>query len=159
MAAKATPATRLAEAAGALVALRSYQHDPRSPSYALEAAEALGLAPEAVFKTLVCRLADGEHVVAVVASDARVDLKRLAAAAGAKQAAMAEPRDAERITGYVAGGISPLGQKKPLRTFLDDAAAGHETIHVSAGRRGLELEIEPERLLQLTGGKLAVIAA
>ena len=109
MAAKATPATRLAEAAGALVALRSYQHDPRSPSYALEAAEALGLAPEAVFKTLVCRLAGGEHVVAIVPSDARVDLKRLAAAAGASRAAPTPVRRGRRRRGRRrhAGGPRP----------------------------------------------------
>src|SRR3954453_2491127 len=155
MASKATPATRTAEAAGALVSLRAYEHDPRAPSFALEAAEALGLAPEAVFKTLVCRLADGEHVVAVVPAGGRLDLKALAAAAGAKQAAMAEPRDAERLTGYVTGGISPLGQKKRLRTFLDASAERLDTIHVSAGRRGLELEIAPDRLLELTGGTVA----
>jgi Cys-tRNA(Pro)/Cys-tRNA(Cys) deacylase len=155
VAAKATPATRIAQQAGALVALHDYSHDPRAPSYALEAAEALGLDPGVVFKTLVCRLADGTHVVAVVPAGDRLDLKALAAAAGAKGAAMADPRDAERLTGYVTGGISPLGQRKRLATFLDASAQAQETIHVSAGRRGLELEIAPRRLLELTGGTVA----
>jgi Cys-tRNA(Pro)/Cys-tRNA(Cys) deacylase len=155
VAAKATPATRLAQQAGALVAVHAYAHDPRAPSYALEAAEALGLDPAVVFKTLVCRLADRTHVVAIVPAAERLDLKALAAAAGAKQAAMADPRDAERLTGYVTGGISPLGQRKRLATFLDASAQAHATVHVSAGRRGLELEIAPDRLLELTGGRLA----
>jgi Cys-tRNA(Pro)/Cys-tRNA(Cys) deacylase len=155
VAARATPATRLAEQAGALVAVHAYEHDPRAPSYALEAAEALGLDPALVFKTLVCRLADGAHVVAVVPAAERLDLKALAAAAGAKTAAMADPRDAERLTGYVTGGISPLGQRRRLATFLDASAGERKTIHVSAGRRGLELEIAPARLLELTGGRLA----
>jgi Cys-tRNA(Pro)/Cys-tRNA(Cys) deacylase len=155
VAAKATPATRLAERAGALVAVHAYEHDPRAPSYGLEAAEALGLDPAVVYKTLVCRLSDGAHVVAVVPAAERLDLKALATATGAKQAAMADPRDAERLTGYVTGGISPLGQKRRLATFLDASADAHPTIHVSAGRRGLELEMAPGRLLELTGGAYA----
>src|SRR3954468_17010955 len=126
MASKATPATRLAQQAGALVGVHAYEHDPRAPSYGLEAAEALGLDPAVVFKTLVCRLGDGAHVVAVIPAAERLDLKALAAAAGTKQAAMADPRDAERLTGYVTGGISPLGQRKRLATFLDASAEAHE---------------------------------
>lgn len=149
----ATPGTKAAEAAGALVAVHTYEHDPAHESYGLEAAEALGIAPARVLKTLVCRLNPaGELVVAVLPVDRKLDLKALAARSGAKSAAMADPKDAERATGYVTGGISPLGQKKRLRTFVDAGAGDHETVFVSAGRRGMEIEIRPADLLELTGG-------
>jgi Cys-tRNA(Pro)/Cys-tRNA(Cys) deacylase len=154
-----TPAARAAAAAGVLVATHAYEHDARAPSFALEAAERLGVEPRRVFKTLVCRLGDGEFVVAVVPAARQLSLKRLAAAAGAKEARMADPRDAERLTGYVTGGISPLGQRRRLRTLVDRSAAGQETVFVSGGRRGLELELRPEDLVQLTSGALADLAA
>ena len=157
MAARATPATRIAQAAGALVAVHAYDHDPRAPSYALEAAEALGLDPAAVFKTLVCRLADGEHVVAIVPAADRLDLKALAAAAGGKRAVLADPAEAERATGYVVGGISPLGQRKALPTVVDESALGFGTVLVSAGRRGLQVELPPAELVRLTRARTAPI--
>ena len=149
----ATPAVRAASAAGVLVGVHSYSHDPGHPSYALEAAEGLGVSPEGGLKTVVAALASGELVIAVVPADARLDLKALAAAAGAKSAAMADPRDAERSTGYVTGGISPLGQRKRLRTFVSASAASFATVFVSGGRRGLEIELAPGDLVALTGGE------
>jgi Cys-tRNA(Pro)/Cys-tRNA(Cys) deacylase len=153
-----TPAVRIAEEARVLVSAPSYEHDPRSDSYALEAASALGLDPARVLKTLVCRLASGELVVAVLRSDRQLSLKALAAAAGTKQASMAPVPDAERATGYVAGGISPLGQRKRLRTFVDAAAAEHATVFVSGGRRGLEIELAPADLIRLANATVAPLA-
>ncbi|WKE64069.1 Cys-tRNA(Pro) deacylase [Gallaecimonas kandeliae] len=133
----------------------SYQHDPKAPAYGLEAAEVLGLAVEQVFKTLLAKLDDGKLVVALVPVHRQLDLKLLAKAAGAKKAQMAPPHDAEKATGYVVGGISPLGQKKALPLFLDDSAKAFEVIHVSGGRRGLELALAPEALCALTRGRFA----
>src|SRR5512144_2385160 len=135
MAARETPATRAARAAGIRFAVHEYRHDPRADSYALEAATALGLDPGRVLKTLVVD-ADGDLVVCVVPAGDQLDLK-----AAGKRAAMADTRRAEKVTGYVAGGISPLGQRRALRTLVDDSALGHETVFVSAGRRGLEIEL------------------
>lgn len=132
--------------------MHEYVHDPAAPSYGLEAAEKLGLDPSRVFKTLVVDV-DGTHTVAIVPVAAEVDLKALG-----KRASMASPADAERITGYVTGGISPLGQRKRLPTVLDESALALETIHVSAGRRGLEIELAPADLLALTGGSARRIA-
>jgi Cys-tRNA(Pro)/Cys-tRNA(Cys) deacylase len=137
--------------------LHEYDHDPAAASYGLEAAAALGLPPGQVFKTLVASV-DGNLAVAVVPVASSLDLKALAAAAGGKRAAMADQRDAERTTGYVAGGISPLGQKRRLPTYLDASAEAFDTIHVSAGRRGLEIELAPADLLRLTSGTLAPLA-
>ncbi|MGD8710610.1 MAG: Cys-tRNA(Pro) deacylase [Ectothiorhodospiraceae bacterium] len=153
-----TPAVVALERAGIDFRVHAYQHDPRSPSYGLEAAEALSLPPERVYKTLIAALGDGTLVTAVVPVNAELDLKKLAAAAGAKRAAMAKPADAERATGYVTGGISPFGQKRRLPTYLDDSARDKETIHVSAGRRGLEIELAPAALIQQCGGRFAAIA-
>ena len=135
----------------------SYEHDPKSPSYGLEAAEKLGLAPERVFKTLLAASEKGELLVAVVPVAGTLDLKALAQAAGVKKVDMADPAAAQRATGYLVGGISPLGQKKRLRTFIDESARQQPTIHVSAGRRGLEVELTAEALAQQTQATFAPI--
>ncbi|MGW0516905.1 Cys-tRNA(Pro) deacylase [Crossiella sp. NPDC003009] len=158
MAGRGTPATALLVKQRIAHTLHSYDHDPRHDSYGLEAAEALGLAPERVFKTLVAEV-DGALAVGVVPVTAQLDLKALAAALGGKKAKMAVVADAERATGYVAGGISPLGQKKRLPLVLDDSAGGFDTIFCSAGRRGLEVELSPTDLATLTKAVLAPIAA
>lgn len=137
---------------------RTQPHDGRgaAPSYGHEAAAALDLSPDRVFKTLLARV-DERLVVAVVPVSARLDLKALAAAAGGRKAAMADPADAERATGYVLGGISPLGQKKALPTVIDDSALGFPTVLVSAGRRGLQVELPPAELVRLTRARTAPI--
>jgi Cys-tRNA(Pro)/Cys-tRNA(Cys) deacylase len=144
-----TPATVALTAAGVSYTVHSYEHDPSHPSYGEEAAEAMGVSPDRVFKTLVADV-DGALTVAVVPVAGQLDLKALAAAVGGKRAVMADPTLAERTTGYVRGGISPLGQRKKLPTVLDDSALAHATICVSAGRRGLEVELSPEDLAKLT---------
>jgi Cys-tRNA(Pro)/Cys-tRNA(Cys) deacylase len=151
-----TPATVALTAAGVDFTVHSYDHDPAHPSYGEEAAEAMGVSPARVFKTLVADV-DGELVVGVVPVAGSLDLKALAAAVGGKRAAMADPALAERTTGYVRGGISPLGQRRRLRTVLDDSAPSHPTICVSAGRRGLEVELAPDDLAKLTEAVLAPI--
>ncbi|MFJ8919515.1 Cys-tRNA(Pro) deacylase [Streptomyces sp. NPDC102415] len=151
-----TPATVALTAAGTAFTVHSYDHDPASPSYGEEAAEALGVSADRVFKTLVAEV-DGELVVAVVPVAGSLDLKALASAVGGKRAAMADPAAAERTTGYVRGGISPLGQRKRLRTVLDASAGSHPTICVSAGRRGLEVELSAADLAALTDATLAPI--
>ncbi|WP_326583472.1 Cys-tRNA(Pro) deacylase [Streptomyces sp. NBC_00481] len=152
-----TPATVALSAAGVEFTVHAYEHDPAHPSYGEEAAEAMGVSPERVFKTLVADV-DGALVVAVVPVAGSLDLKSLATAVGGKRAAMADPTLAERTTGYVRGGISPLGQRKKLRTVLDVSADAHDTICVSAGRRGLEVELSPQDLLKLTEAVAAPIA-
>jgi len=142
-----------AERAGIVFALHAYDHDPRAASYGLEAVEKLGVDPARVFKTLVADV-DGTLTVAVVPVEAQLDLRSLG-----KRARLADPRAAERATGYVAGGISPLGQRRRLPTVVDASALAHETIHVSAGRRGLELELAPADLLALTGATTAAVAS
>ncbi|MGP3751840.1 Cys-tRNA(Pro) deacylase [Streptomyces sp. IBSNAI001] len=151
-----TPATVALTAAGTAFTVHSYDHDPSSPSYGEEAAEALGVSADRVFKTLVAEV-DDELVVAVVPVAGSLDLKALASAVGGKRAAMADPAAAERTTGYVRGGISPLGQRKRLRTVLDASADSHPTICVSAGRRGLEVELSAADLAALTDATLAPI--
>ncbi|MGO1054485.1 Cys-tRNA(Pro) deacylase [Crossiella sp. CA198] len=158
MAGRGTPATALLVKQRIAHTLHSYEHDPRHDSYGLEAAQALGIAPERVFKTLVAEV-DGALAVGVVPVTTQLDLKALAAALGGKKAKMAAVPDAERATGYVAGGISPLGQKKRLPLVLDDSAQGFETIFCSAGRRGLEVELAAADLATLTKAVLAPIAA
>ncbi|MEU5439604.1 Cys-tRNA(Pro) deacylase [Streptomyces griseofuscus] len=151
-----TPATVALSAAGVEFTVHAYDHDPSHPSYGEEAAEAMGLSPDRVFKTLVADV-DGNLVVGVVPVAGTLDLKALASAVGGKRAAMADPTLAERTTGYVRGGISPLGQRKRLPTVLDDSALTHATICVSAGRRGLEVELAPDDLAELTGAVSAPI--
>ncbi|QNP62826.1 Cys-tRNA(Pro) deacylase [Streptomyces genisteinicus] len=152
-----TPATVALTAAGTPFTVHAYDHDPASPSYGEEAAEALGVSPARVFKTLVADV-DGALTVAVVPVAGQLDLKALATAVGGKRASMADPAAAERTTGYVRGGISPLGQRKRLPTVLDASAWDHETICVSAGRRGLEVELAAEALRTLTSAVRAPIA-
>ncbi|MGW7075718.1 Cys-tRNA(Pro) deacylase [Streptomyces sp. NPDC054866] len=151
-----TPATVALAAAGADYTVHAYEHDPAHPSYGEEAAQAMGVSPDRVFKTLVAEV-DGELTVAVVPVAGTLNLKALATAVSGKRAVMADPAAAERTTGYVRGGISPLGQRKKLRTVLDDSASAHATICVSAGRRGLEVELAPGDLARLTGAVLAPI--
>jgi Cys-tRNA(Pro)/Cys-tRNA(Cys) deacylase len=152
-----TPATVALTKAGVAFTVHTYDHDPAAPSYGLEAAEVLGLPPEQVFKTLLADV-DGELVVAIVPVAGKLDLKALASAVGGKKAAMADPHVAERTTGYVVGGISPLGQKKRLRTVLDETAVLFDRVYVSGGRRGLDLGLAADDLLSLTDGIAASIA-
>jgi ybaK/ebsC protein len=147
-----TPAVALLVREGITHALHEYEHDPRAESYGLEAADALDLAPQRVFKTLLVAL-DGDDRrlgVAILPVDAQLALKRAAGALGARSAAMADVKRAERVTGYVAGGISPLGQRTVLPTALDASAFEHPTVFVSGGRRGLEIELAPDALQRLT---------
>ncbi|MFN4002310.1 Cys-tRNA(Pro) deacylase [Microcella sp.] len=152
-----TPATVALVAAGIPFTAHTYAHDPATTNYGLEAATALALDPDRVFKTLLAD-ADGRLVVGIVPVTEMLDLKSLAAAVGAKRAVMAEPALAERKTGYVVGGISPIGQKTALPTVLDETAALWPTIYVSGGRRGFDIELAPDDLLRITGGRLADIA-
>lgn len=152
-----TPAVHAARQAGIAFALHEYRHDPRAASYGLEAAEALGLDVARVFKTLVAAPEGKGLWVAVVPVAGLLDLKALAQAAGAKRAVMVEPKAAERATGYVVGGISPLGQRQRLSTVVDAGALRYPTIFVSAGRRGLEIELAPSDLITLCAAKVAPV--
>jgi Cys-tRNA(Pro)/Cys-tRNA(Cys) deacylase len=152
-----TPATVAAARAGVAFRLHAYEHDPAAASYGEEAARALGTDPARVFKTLVAEV-DGTLTVAMVPVSSSLALKALAAAVGGKRAAMADPAAAERATGYVRGGISPLGQRRRLPAVLDASAAAFGTVFVSAGRRGLEIELSPADLTALTGARTAEIA-
>jgi Cys-tRNA(Pro)/Cys-tRNA(Cys) deacylase len=151
-----TPATVALAAAGIDHTLHPYEHDPRAESYGLEAAEALGLDPARVFKTLMATV-DGRLAVAVVPVSGKLDLKALAKALGGSRAAMADQAAAERATGYVVGGISPVGQKRSHPTVIDESALAHPTVYVSAGRRGLDLEIAPADLVAVTAATTAPI--
>lgn len=152
-----TPAILIAKRQKTAYSLHEYSHDRTSPAYGMEASEKLGIAPERVFKTLVVKLDDLKLAVAIVPVAAMLNMKLFAKAAGAKKAAMADTTEAERATGYVVGGISPLGQKKLLPTLVDESALTFPTIFVSAGRRGLEIELAPQDLLRLTRGTAAVL--
>jgi len=136
--------------------VHEYAHDPAAASFGLEAAAALGRDPDQVFKTLLV-VHERDWAVAVLPVSARLSLRAAAAALGWKRAALAEPRLAERRTGYVVGGISPLGQKTPSPTLLDDSAEAWSTVLVSGGRRGLDVELPPAELLRLTGGRTAAL--
>lgn len=151
-----TPAVTVAARAGVDFEIHRYDHDPDEPSYGEEAAEMLGVEPDRVYKTLVV-LVDDRLAVAVVPVSGELDLKKLAAALGARKAVMAHPSEAERATGYVVGGISPLGQKRRLPTVLDATAERWPTIFVSGGRRGLELELAPADLARLAGATVAAV--
>lgn len=157
-----TPATVALDRAGVAYRLLRYEHDPRSESFGLEAAQALGVAPDRVFKTLVASLDAGRAsrptlAVGIVPVSTSLDLKAMARALGAAKAVMADVVVAERATGYVVGGISPVGQKRGLPTVLDHTALDHEKILVSAGRRGLELEVAPADLVAITGATVAEV--
>jgi Cys-tRNA(Pro)/Cys-tRNA(Cys) deacylase len=144
------------ERAGVAFTLHPYEHDPAAASYGLEAAERLGLDPRSVFKTLLAEV-DGRLVVGVVPVAGQLDLKALAGAVGGKRAAMADPANAERTTGYVLGGISPLGQRKRLPTVVDESALEQPTVYVSGGRRGLDLGLSPGDLVALLEATVAPI--
>ena len=152
-----TPATVALTKAQVTFTTHAYEHDPAASSYGTEAAEAMGVAPARVFKTLVADV-DGKLIVAVVPVSGSLDLKALASAVGGKKAAMADPAAVERSSGYVLGGISPLGQRKPLRTVVDASALPFETVFCSAGRRGLEIELAPADLVRLTSATVAAIS-
>jgi Cys-tRNA(Pro)/Cys-tRNA(Cys) deacylase len=156
-AAAGTPATVALTRAGIPFTAHAYEHDPRAAAYGLEAAEKLGVDPDRVFKTLLANV-DGALAVGVVPVAMQLDLKALAQALGGKRAEMADPALAERRTGYVVGGISPIGQRAALPTVLDESAILAETILVSGGRRGLDVELAPDDLLAVTGGRYARIA-
>lgn len=151
-----TPATVALASAGITFQVRPYEHDPRATSYGTEAAEALGVDPARVFKTLMAAL-DAELVVGIVPVTGQLDLKALARGLGGSKAVMAEVAAAERATGYVAGGISPVGQKRRHRTVLDASALEHDTILVSGGRRGFDIELAPADLVAITGAVTATI--
>lgn len=152
-----TPATVALTQAGIDYTLHPYEHDPRAESYGLEAAEALGVEPARVFKTLMASL-DGKLVVGIVPVTGQLDLKALARALDGSKAQMADVTAAERATGYVAGGISPVGQKRPHPTVVDESALAYDTVYVSGGRRGLDLELSPSDLIKVTYATPAPIA-
>ncbi len=151
-----TPATVALTAAGVAFTQHSYEHDPSARSFGLEAAEVLGLPPEQVFKTLLVDTGAG-LAVAVVPVTGQLDLKAMAAAVGAKRVAMADPAAAQRSSGYVVGGISPIGQKRALPTVVDESAELFDVVYVSGGRRGLDLGLSPTDLVRITGATVADI--
>ncbi len=153
-----TPAITLLEQGKHPHTIHKYEHDKQAESYGLEAADKLALPPPQVFKTLVAALDNGKMVVALVQVTHQLNLKQLAKAAKAKKAQMGEPAKVENSTGYVLGGVSPLGQKRPLVTFIDASAREFETIYVSAGKRGLEIELAPELLARITRATFVPIA-
>jgi Cys-tRNA(Pro)/Cys-tRNA(Cys) deacylase len=163
MATGATPATKLLEQAKIAHVVHRYRHDPRSDSYGTEAVDALvadlGVEAAQVFKTLVVELSSGALAVAVLPVPAKLSLKAAAAALGASRAAMADPAKAQRSSGYVTGGISPLGQRRKLATVIDASALDWERVFCSAGRRGLEIGLAPADLVRLTEAVTAPITA
>jgi Cys-tRNA(Pro)/Cys-tRNA(Cys) deacylase len=152
-----TPATVALTRAKVPFTVHAYDHDPAAESYGVEAADALALDPARVFKTLFTSV-DGRLVVGVVPVSGQLDLKAVAAAVGGKKAAMADPTDAERATGYVVGGISPIGQKRPHPTVVDESALRFDKVYVSGGRRGLDIGLSPADLIAVTNGTTAAIA-
>lgn len=158
-----TPGIKVAKKAKIRHTIHEYEHDPASESYGLEASQKLGVPAAQVFKTLVVRLDTRQNstdlAVAVIPVSSQLSMKRIAKAAGAKKASMAEQAEVERATGYVLGGVSPLGQKKRLTTIVDDSAQAFDRIFVSAGRRGLEIELAPADLVKLVNGQFASIQA
>lgn len=153
-----TPAINTAKKAKIAFTIHEYTHDAANEGYGLEAADKLGLVAERVFKTLVVSLDSKTLVVGIVPVSSMLSMKAIAKAAGGKKAEMADKQDVMRATGYVLGGVSPLGQKKRLKTVVDASAQGFDTVYVSAGRRGLEIELSPSDLGALTTGKFAQIA-
>ena len=153
-----TPAVTAAKRAGIDFDVLEYDAGDSAEPWGIGAARALGIEPERVFKTLVVDLSAGSLAIAIVPVAARLDLKAVASALGAKRAAMADPAAAERATGYVRGGISPLGQRRRLPVALDGSALGFERIHVSGGRRGIEIGLAPNDLVRLVGAVVAPLA-
>ena len=152
-----TPGINLVKKQKITHTVHEYTHDPDSESYGQEAADKLGVPASRVFKTLVVSLDNKALAVAVLPVSGMLSMKQVARAAGAKKATMAAPADVERATGYVLGGVSPLGQKKRLKTIIDVSAADYDTVYISAGRRGLEIELGPDDLKKLTNAVLAEI--
>jgi Cys-tRNA(Pro)/Cys-tRNA(Cys) deacylase len=152
-----TPGIDAASNAGVFHTIHEYEHDASSAGYGNEAADKLGVDPARIFKTLVVSVDGKTLAVGVVPVTGMLSMKLIAKAAGGKKAIMADPQEVQRRTGYVLGGVSPLGQKNRLNTFIDASAVGFETIYVSAGRRGLEIELSPDDLVRLTEGQLAPI--
>jgi Cys-tRNA(Pro)/Cys-tRNA(Cys) deacylase len=155
---RSTPATLALDRAGVAYTLATYDYDPGADRIGMQAAEALGVAPSEVLKTLIVK-ADGKPACVVLASDREVSMKRLAAALGAKTAEMMPPPDAERITGYRVGGVSPFGQKKRLPTVVDAAAAKLEQAFMNGGQRGLQVRLAPDDLVKMLDATVAEIAA
>ena len=154
-----TPAINLVKKRKISHKIHEYTHDSNAESYGAEAAEKMGVSESQVFKTLVAKLDGKTLAVGIVPVSSSLSLKQLAKAAGGKKAAMADPAEVERSSGYVLGGVSPLGQKKLLKTIIDKSAQEFETIFVSAGKRGLEIELAPQDLAGLLRGEFAPIAA
>ncbi|MEG3766434.1 Cys-tRNA(Pro) deacylase [Alteromonas sp. 14N.309.X.WAT.G.H12] len=152
-----TPAITLLKKRKIAHQVLKYTHEVDAPSYGLEASEKLSLDANTVFKTLIVELDSKELVVGLVPVNNKLNIKALAKAAGVKKAAMASPERVERSSGYILGGVSPLGQKKALRTFIDESASSLPAMHVSAGRRGLEIKIAPTDLQQLTRAQFVTL--
>jgi len=152
-----TPAIEVMKKSGLPYRLHEYAHDPAAEAYGEEAVDALGLDADRVFKTLLASLSPGGLAVAIVPVPARLNLKALATAAGVKRAELADPTVAQRATGYVLGGISPLGQKRHLSAFIDEAALAFDEVYVSAGRRGLEISLVPAHLIELLNATTAAL--
>jgi Cys-tRNA(Pro)/Cys-tRNA(Cys) deacylase len=155
---KTTPATLALDKAGVAYTLATYEYDPNAERVGLQAAEALGAPPSEVLKTLMVK-ADGKPACVVLASDREVSMKKLAAALGAKSAEMMKPADAERITGYRVGGVSPFGQKKPAPTVIDADAAALPEAFMNGGQRGLQVRLAPRELVRVLGAKVAAVAS
>lgn len=156
--AKGTPATVALEKAGVAFTLHEYDYDPAAARIGLQAAQALGVAPARLLKTLMAR-AGGTVVCVLIGADREVSLKRLAQVTAAKDAVLLTPAEAERITGYRIGGISPFGQRRRVPVLVDRAALDHATVFVNGGRRGLQIELEPSALLRLTDAKVVDLSA
>lgn len=155
---KTTRATQALDRAGVAYAVHTYTYEPNVERIGLHAAESLGVAPARVLKTLMT-LVDGKPVCVVLASDREVQMKRLAAAVGGKSAEMMRPADAERVTGYHVGGISPLGQKRPAPTVVDEAALQHDKVFLNGGQRGVQVELSPAEMVRVLGALTATVAA
>lgn len=153
-----TPAIRLLDQAGVAYQLHTYQHDATCTDFGLEASQKLGVEPQRMFKTLVVRSDTGTLAMVLVSVQDRVDLKKLAHALGSKKADLADPTLAEKTTGYVVGGISVLGGRKTLPTFVDQSMEPFPTIYISAGKRGLQLELPPSELIKLTKATVCSLA-
>lgn len=154
-----TPAVDVLQKARVDYALHPYEHDPSSRSYGLEAAEKLGVPPARVYKTLLVRCQPNGLAIAVVPVSCQLDFKRFAAVCGVKKVAMAESADVTRATGYIPGGVSPLGQKRRLPMVIDQSVHEHEQVYISAGKRGLDVSLRPEDLIRLTNAEVGAIAA
>ena len=154
-----TPAIDLAQKTNTPHTVHSYDHDPEADSYGDEAVQLLGVAAHLVFKTLIIELNNGELAVGIVPVNKKLNLKAIAKVLKVKKAEMADTQKAQRVTGYLLGGISPLGQKKALKTVIDSSVIGVDKLHISAGRRGLEIELSPNDLIKLCNAQIAPIAS